>query len=285
MISYKHILQENTSMGDEKLANTVNYVLKNIMENRYFKNRIIDSTIKQTDLQILGRKYINFNALVNSMANDTYEMLIKKESPNKQINDIKQIYYDMITQLIILSTDFKELTKSKIEGQIKQINKGISSNFYENNKRYVNLETGYRNIDTSIEKNNKEISFVRHENVDEAMKNLVITIKKLLKEENELDIRSYIREVSRISYRLVRINPFIDGNIRTSKAISNILLQEKDMVSYFDREDRDEYINTINKAHLLIAEDPIVEKEYMQNLVSNPELCTKVEDKFLAMWI
>ena len=70
------------------------------MENRYFRNEIIKNAIKDTDLQILGRRYVTFNNLVNSMANETYEMLIKKESPNKQINEIKQIYYDIVTRTI-----------------------------------------------------------------------------------------------------------------------------------------------------------------------------------------
>lgn len=282
---YKQIIRETSSMSEEKINNTSNYILKNIMENRYFKNEIIKNAIKDTDLQILGRRYVTFNNLVNSMTIDTYEILIKKESPNKQINEIKQIYYDIVTQLIILSTDFKELTKSKIESQIKQINKGISSNLYENNKRYVNPETGYRNIDTSIEKNNYEIRFVKHEDIEQAMKNLSLSIKKLLKEGENLENRSFIKEVTRISYRLVRINPFIDGNIRTSKAVANILLQDRDMVSYFDKDEKDEYINTINKAHLLIAENSKIEKEYMKNLVNNPDDAREIEDKFLGMWM
>lgn len=282
---YSELLKEISSMGEDKIYNTANYILKNILENRYFKNEIINNTIKHTDLQILGRKYVTFNNLVDSMTSEVYEMLIQKESPNKQIGEIKQIYSDIVTQLLILSTDFNKLTKSKIEGQIKQINRGISSNLYENNKKYVNLETGYRNIDTSIEKNNHEISFVKHVYIEEAMKNLVLSIKNLLKEAEELDNRSYIKEVTRINYRLVRINPFIDGNIRTSKAVSNILLQDKNMVAYFDKEEKDEYINTINKAHLLIAENSKVEKEYMKNLVSDPEKCREIEDRFLSMWM
>lgn len=282
---YKQIIRETSSMSEEKINNTSNYILKNIMENRYFKNEIIKNAIKDTDLQILGRRYVTFNNLVNSMTIDTYEILIKKESPNKQINEIKQIYYDIVTQLIILSTDFKELTKSKIESQIKQINKGISSNLYENNKRYVNPETGYRNIDTSIEKNNYEIRFVKHEDIEQAMKNLSLSIKKLLKEGENLENRNFIKEVTRISYRLVRINPFIDGNIRTSKAVANILLQDRDMVSYFDKDEKDEYINTINKAHLLIAENSKIEKEYMKNLVNNSDDAREIEDKFLGMWM
>ena len=156
---------------------------------------------------------------------------------------------------------------------------------YENNKRYVNPETGYRNIDTSIEKNNYEIRFVKHEDIEQAMKNLSLSIKKLLKEGENLENRSFIKEVTRISYRLVRINPFIDGNIRTSKAVANILLQDRDMVSYFDKDEKDEYINTINKAHLLIAENSKIEKEYMKNLVNNPDDAREIEDKFLGMWM
>ena len=126
---------------------------------------------------------------------------------------------------------------------------------------------------------------MKHGDIEEAMKNLVITIKKLLKESDNLDTRSFIKEVTRIDYRLVRINPFIDGNIRTSRAVANILLQDKDILSYFDKEEQDEYINTINKAHLLIAENTKIEKEYMKNLVSDPDKCKEVEDKFLSMWM
>ena len=282
---FKGIISDAANVSDSKKENTANYILKNIMENRYFKNKIIDNTIKQTDLQILGRKHVDFSSIVNSMSLDTYELLTKKDLPNRQINEIKQIYYDMITQLIILSTDFGELTKSKIEGQIKQINKGISSNFYEHNKRYVNPETGYRSTDTSIEKEGKVINFVRNEDIDEAMKNLVLTIKKLLKDEENMDTRKYVREVTRISYRLVRISPFIDGNIRTSKAVANILLQNKDMVSYLDKEGKDNYIDTINRAHLYIAKDPITEKEYMENLVHDPDKCIELENYFLETWV
>ena len=54
---------------------------------------------------------------------------------------------------------------------------------------------------------------MKHGDIEEAMKNLVITIKKLLKESDNLDTRSFIKEVTRINYRLVRINPFIDGKV------------------------------------------------------------------------
>lgn len=283
--NYKEIIKNNSKMNDEKVENTANYILTNILENRYFKKEIVKVAVRNTDLQVLGRRFVNFSSLVNSMANETYQRLVKKESPAKQINEIKQIYLDMVTQLIILSTDFNQLTKSKIEGQIKSINNGISSNLYNNIKKYVNQETGYRNIDTSIEKNNKEIYFVKHEDIENAMKQLVISIKDLLKEAENMDTRSYIKEVTRINYRLVRINPFIDGNIRTSKAVSNILLQEKDLISYFGKNEAEEYINTINKAHLLISEDPDREKEYMYNLVNNQKECKKVEDEFLSMWM
>lgn len=282
---YKELIKSISNMNEEKVTNTANYILKNILENRYFKNEIVRIAIKNTDLQVLGRQYVSFSALVNSMSNEVYQKLVLKESPAKQINEIKQIYADMITQLIILSTDFNQLTKSKIESQIKQINKGISSNLYDNIKKYVNPETGYRNIDTSIEKNNKEIKFVKHEEIDDAMKKLVLCIKNLLKESENMETRQYIKEVTRINYRLVRINPFIDGNIRTSKAVSNILLQEKNLISYFGKDETDEYLNTINKAHLLIAENSKIEKEYMENLVNNPNKCNEIEDEYLSMWM
>ena len=91
-------------------------------------------------------------------------------------------------------------------------------------------------------------------------------------------IKEYLKESTRIHYRLVKIQPFEGANGRTARAVLNVLLIQKGMMGIFRKENRGEYIEYINEANRIINEN---EKQYLQGLCGNVEECNCYENEFL----
>ena len=110
------------------------------------------------------------------------------------------------------------------------------------------------------------------------MQNICKMIKVLLDKKDEVSTETYIKEVFRIHYRFVRIQPFESANGRTARAIVNMLLQSKAMIGIFRKEKRKEYIEAISEADKVIKKN---EKMYVECLVENPIECIELENEFL----
>lgn len=87
-----------------------------------------------------------------------------------------------------------------------------------------------------------------------------------------------IKEVFRINYRFIRIQPFKTANEITGRALINILLQAKGMNAYFEKQIRQKYIQSIEQAHKAILN---FQEDYINNLVNNPNECAKYEQEYL----
>ena len=72
-------------------------------------------------------------------------------------------------------------------------------------------------------------------------------VRDLLERENELSLSEYIEKAVRIHYRLTVIHPFPDGNGRTSRAFTNMLLIHHGLPPVFFRFDKKDIHHNLEK--------------------------------------
>lgn len=254
---------------EQQVKNTVDYIVDNIMFNNMFKTELINKAINSTELQILGRVYTGFSGLVYNMITTTISMLIEKTSVNEELKQIEEIFNTIIGVLKVLGTDLQQLETEQIVEKIKQINA-----YFNNSTEKSNYRTTHVYMD--IYGNN--LVFVPYNYIETAMNHLCLRMKALLLNKDKITNEEYIKEVFRINYRFIRIQPFKTANGRTSRALINILLQAKGMSAYFENEIRQKYIKSLEQAHKTITK---YEEQYINNLVNNPNECAKFEQEYL----
>ncbi len=136
----------------------------------------------------------------------------------------------------------------------------------------------YRTGELHMDEYGNIMEFVKPELIPTAMNNLCKMIKILLKNKEQIGIEMYLREVIRIHYRLIRIQPFTESNGKTARAIANILLQSKGMIGVFRKEKKKDYVQSIVEASKVIKDN---ETQYIDGLSCNPMWCMQVENEFL----
>ena len=260
---------------EEKLINNIaNYILVNIMNNKYFKKELINRTKYTTELQKLGKVYTGFNSLLESMASEAMQMIELRSFPYGEIICIKDTFYTLAAVLIALSTNLEKLDENKILEKIEETNRN-----YNITNRTKNLKKAkYRTNNITTDKYGNQAEFVEYNKIPNAMNNICKMIKILLEQKENMENETYIKEVIRIHYRFLRISPFESGNGKTARALVNMLLQSKGMIGIFRKEKRKEYIEYIVKANKIIKPN---ECKYIEALIKNPMECIETENEFL----
>lgn len=273
--TYKKLLKKHIKdVNRYEIDNYVKYIIDNVLQNGMFKNELINSSINSTELQILGKVYTGFSGLLYNMISTTLSMLTLKDSPNKEISQIYEIYYTMIGVLTSISTDISKMEANVIEDNIKIANR----NFSISSEKISIYKSNYRQNDINKDSYGNSIKFVEPCNITVAMNNLIIRIKAILWNKEKMNDEEFIKEVIRINYRFLRIQPFKNANGRTSRALINMILETKGMLACFDKNTRLEYIKSLKEAHEIINKK---ENEYLYCLTNNPTECTKYEDEYL----
>ena len=264
----------NTS--DELIDNISNYIFVNIMNNKYFKDELIDRTLSTTELQKLGRISIGFNSLADNMAYETLQMIELRNFPYGEIFAIKDTFYTLVAVLEALGLSFENSSEDEILKKIEIINK----NFDTKNRKNDSNNPIYRTEPKDTSKFGDPMKFTEPQDINKALVNICKMIKILLSNKDEIDEDAYIREVLRIQYRLIRISAFKGANGRTIRLITNILLQSKGLVGIFRKEKRKDYIAFVDDINRVIKRN---EEKYMDALVNNPMECNRYEDEAIKM--
>ncbi len=262
------ILKSAINTNDELIENIANYIYINIMSNKYFKDELVNRTIHTTELQKIGRVTGGFGSLVDSMAYEVLKMLELRSFPYGEISSIKNTFYATVAVLESLCTELDNKNEQQILESIKRINRFFSHKD----------ESKYRTAEANSNKFGVKTEFVEASDIEKALKNVCVEIVNLLQHKDELEIKEYLKESTRIHYRLVKIQPFEGANGRTARAVLNVLLIQKGMMGIFRKENRGEYIEYINEANRIINEN---EKQYLQGLCGNVEECNCYENEFL----
>lgn len=271
----KIILKKELNCEDNLIDNIANYIIINIMGNRYFKTELVNTSIEATELQRLGKIYYGFNSLVESMVSETIRMIELKSFPYGEYIAIKNTFYTLIAVLKTLSESFENLDENEILHKIQQLNLNFAKT---NGGKKSNSNTIYRNQELEKNKFGDVLKFVKCDDIEKAMNNLCKMIKVLLENKDNMSVENYVKEVLRIEYRYIRIHPYVRANGRTARAIVNVLLQAKGLLGVFRKENREAYLEWIREAHRIVKDS---EDKYVVGLVGNPMECIELENEFL----
>ena len=269
------ILSKELKSDEILIENIANYIIVNIMSNKYFKTELVNTSIEATELQRLGKVYYGFNSLVESMVSQTIRMIELKSFPYGEYIAIKNTFNTMIAVLVSLSANLEGLNEKEILQKLQEVNSFFART--DNRKKY-DINTPYRDKELNKNKFGDMIEFVKCSDIEKAMNNLCIMIKVLLENKDNIPADKYIKEVIRIEYRYLRIHPYSNANGRTARAIVNILLQSKNMLAIFRKENREEYLEWVRDAHRVLKDN---EERYIKGLVENPIDCVDLENEFL----
>lgn len=256
------------------IENIANYIFTNIMNNKYFKAELVNRTIDTTELQKLGRISVGFSSLVENMSYETLQMIELRSFPYGEIISIKDTFYTLTAVLEALQMNFENMDETEIMKSIERIN----MLYNVTNKNKHKTEVKYRLGEISNSKYGSASDFVSPDNIKVAMLNACKMIKVLVNKRDEIDDKTYVKEVRRIHYRFIKIQAFESANGRTARAIVNIMLQSKGLVGIFRKEKRSDYLAAIEEANKVIKDNEV---RYLEALVNNPMECAELENNFL----
>ena len=214
---------------------------------------------------------------INSFASDdsiqamiiNYQAFSAKGAANRRIyeklDELQKIFANAEEQLEALGMEMPN-EPEQIEEAIKALNRPVVS---KENEKYFG-ENGYRNVNVGL--GNRDVGFLRKEQVPQAMKLYSQSISDFVQSSDELTDEEYVSKVARLQFRFTRIHPFPDGNGRTARAISNILLLRRNLCAVFDKRTKQEYSKQISG----IFNDY---EEYNEALCTNQSACDKIESQ------
>ena len=260
---FEDYLRTNTDTPEKQIKTMSKYFVFNILGG--LEQEIVNNEIQGKSVSQKGRR-AGYNDMIQNMSNDLFDILNIIPNPNDGLEEIKDIYANTVGQLEALSVE-PQRNPELIEEQIKNINRNINRHRQE-----YYAENGYRTVDVGFR--GKDVGLLRQQYVPQAMKLYSEKLAGLLKESEQMSEEQYIKEVSKLHFRFVQIHPFPDGNGRTARAISNMLLLEKNIPATFTKMNKTEYINQMNAVRGLIDI-----KEYTEGLYTDHNICDEMEDK------
>ena len=262
------------------MANTTNVIQNIILENREKLNitGVLDVlsfddqvVILETELGLLtvkGEKRRNsYTGMLQNMANNVLDIMGGIENPNDRLAEIENIYSNIDEQLEAISTELVPNAK-QIEEKIVNLNRAVNNKDKEHTK-----DDGYRNANVTLGRNNKKSAgLLENEFVPQAMKLYTEDMADFLEHSDQMSNEEYIKQVAKFHFRFVKIHPFVDGNGRTARAITNSLLSSRDLCATFEKYTKPEYIKCL--ASMIIDDDT-----YNKGLYTDQSICSEMEDE------
>ncbi len=112
-----------------------------------------------------------------------------------------------------------------------------------------------------------------HSNIIRELQELEEVLKELLSNKDSLTLSAYIEQLTIIHHKLTVIHPFGDGNGRTLRAFYNMLLISSGISPlYIKTEEKEEYVQALNKADLFGSYVDLFECIFKCLLRSNVDL-------------
>ena len=259
----ENYLRANTDLPEKQIKTMSRYFVFNILGS--LEQEIVNKEI-QGNSPSERKKRNGYNDMIQNMSNSLFTILNKLSNPNDGLEEIKDIYANTVGQLEALSAE-PQREPELIEEQIKNINRNINRHRQE----YYG-SVGYRTVDVGLD--DKDVGFTRVQHVEKAMKLYSESIATLLEQAERMSEQEYIKEVAKLHFRFVQIHPFPEGNGRTGRAISNMLLLEKGLVAVFDKKDKTEYNRQMNRVR------GVTETRYLEGLYTDQAVCSELEEEY-----
>ena len=125
--------------------------------------------------------------------------------------------------------DYKDALKELTEKDITRYIRNLHERLFVNLEDKYDEKRGGLYRDSSVRLSGTNVSTADPRFIPQLMDNLSWRILEILKKNanGELSNSEYIDKINECIYEMIRMQPFGDGNKRTSRLISNILYQEK----------------------------------------------------------
>ena len=269
IMRFEEYLRQNTDLEEEKISNTAKYFVNNLLGNPSIIQDLINDETQGSSLEVVGEKNKQgYSGMLQNMSNNLFDILNSGSipNPNDGLREIEDVYANLVGQLQALSID-PEMETGKIEEQIKNINRNINRGRQE----YYSEENGYRTVDVGFR--GKDAGLLKTPYVPRAMQLYSEHVAELLQKSDQMSEEEYIKEVAKLHFRFIQIHPFPDGNGRTARAISNMLLLEKNMTAVFPKQNKSEYINQMSRVR------GVANNEYIKGLYTDQTICDALENE------
>lgn len=265
---YSKYLEKHTDLDEEKRENMSRYFVVNILGSDKIKSDIITDEINGTGITKKGEKINNsYTGMLQNMTVNVIDIISGIENPNDRLAEIENIYSNIEEQLEALSTELAP-NPNQIEEAIVHFNRSVNNK----DKEYTR-DDGYRSENVTFGRNNTEsVGLLEKEFVPQAMKLYSKEMADFLKQSSQMSDEEYIKQVAKFHFRFVRIHPFVDGNGRTARAITNSLLANRDLCATFEKYTKEEYIKDMNS--IITDYDT-----YNKGLYTDQSICSKMEDE------
>lgn len=253
-----------------RVVNLAGWLARSMGNNPSFKQKVIN--LRTPSLEEGAEK--DYSKVLASM---------KESIQNEVVSHIysldgkveNQVMNDINTHLVACATDISGMDEKQILESIKDINRSsLDVDYDKMNLKF--LETGYKNVEVVIGTKETGTRCVKAKDVPQAMDNLSKSIKDLLDNEQNLTDLEYIKEVAKIKYRFIRIHPFPNGNGRTSRALTNMLMAKRNSVIVFDKKQKSDYTYILSRMSSAVGKDE--NSPYLKALVENPGELDKLEE-------
>lgn len=247
---YSKYLEKYTDLDEEKRANMSRYFVVNILGSDRIKSDIITDEINGTGITKKGEKTHNsYTGMLQNMTVNVIDIMAGIANPNDRLTEIENIY-------------------SNIEETIVNLNRTVN-----NKDKELTKDDGYRSANVTFGRNNTEsVGLLENEFVPQAMNLYTKDMADFLENSSQMSDEEYIKQVAKFHFRFVRIHPFIDGNGRTARAITNSLLSNRNLCVIFEKYTKSEYIKYM---------DSVVTDydTYNKGLYTDQSICSKMEDE------
>ncbi len=264
--NYTKYLQENTDLNENEINNMSIYLIYNVLGNKGIQETLVQDQLQGVKMiKSSDKGKSGYSQMLEDMSYDLLDILNIIKNPNEKLDELQKIFANAEEQLEALGMEMPN-EPEQIEEAIKALNRPVVS---KENEKYFG-ENGYRNVNVGL--GNRDVGFLRKEQVPQAMKLYSQSISDFVQSSDELTDEEYVSKVARLQFRFTRIHPFPDGNGRTARAISNILLLRRNLCAVFDKRTKQEYSKQISG----IFNDY---EEYNEALCTNQSACDKIESQ------
>lgn len=265
---YSKYLEKNTDLDEEKRENMSRYFIVNILGSDRIKSDIVNDEINGTGITIKGEKIHNsYTGMLQNMTVNVIDIMAGIANPNDRLIEIENIYSNIDEQLEALSTELVPDPK-QIEETIVNLNRTVN-----NKDKELTKDDGYRSANVTFGRNNTEsVGLLENEFVPQAMKLYAKDMADFLENSSQMSDEEYIKQVAKFHFRFVRIHPFIDGNGRTARAVTNSLLSNRDLCATFDKYTKSEYIKYMDS--VITDYDT-----YNRGLYTDQSICSRMEEE------
>lgn len=232
-------------------------------------------------------------AMFQTLSDQLTSHAFSRHSIENRLSNVNQVYYTTHAILKALSLDLTSLTPETFQEHLIELNDILMADVshadtlyrpgkYRGHKVEVATKDPSANKQLLIGKRDinspYELDPECEKKIVPAMNFLSTSIISLAQDAPNLSLADYAMQVSKLHFRYINIHPFSDGNGRTGRMLINMLLKRKGVLIDLESPSNRSKYHTIMSDLEHSVLDGISPSEYLNNLCSDPDSNSQIED-------